>query len=928
MRRPSKSFVVLAAAGALVAGVLTAATTNAAPAAPRGSDRLEVYVGEMPVTKVTEVVDLGVDRHELELRPVSGQGEDAVVEVEAILSAADVQRLRSQGIRMAPKRIDGQTVTQRATAAAAEGYEVFRTYSGEGGLREEYEQVAQDNPKITKLVSIGETVNGQDIVALKVTKNARQTRDGKRPSVLYMSAQHAREWITPEMNRRLMHYVVDGYSSNSQIRRLLDKTELWFVPVANPDGYDFTFQPGQRLWRKNLRDNNGDGVIAPGDGVDLNRNWDFKWGYDNEGSSPAPGSETYRGPGPNSEPETQAMDRFARRIGFEFVVNYHSAAELLLYGTGWQVATPTPDDTISEAMAGDDAEPAVPGYDPDISAELYTTNGDTDSAIGEKYGALGFTPEMSTCEAASQSVPDDEWVDTDCDSGFNFPDDEGLVQAEFLKNIPFALSVAQSADDPDDPESVVGREAPNFVVDSFDVSYGSPQKVAVVAKRALGRITMYYRINDGRVRSERATEWRGGERYGNENDEYYAEFRAQVRGADEGDDVMVWFGGQRGGGHGDRGRPPVSEPFTYTVESDTGHDVLLIANEDYTGVNPTYPAEHTAPKYDDAHVAAIEDAGYSVDVWDVDAQGVPHDLGVLSPLRRPGVVPRRQPDHPGSRGRAHHDAARGTCRTSRSPSASSTSPWRCATTSTRAASWCTPARPRSIEGLPASATRSAASTTASTVIPTAECVIVAQPNSATAGFFEDCLIMADDFRQYYLGGFSRTSIGDVPGAFGTGDPITGFEGSFGGPATVDNPLDEAGVFQATSNVLPPDEFPQFDSHEAAVYPIQGGPFAPVEGTRFAGVLHADDSYARLTRDVVSVPAGATSAELQLPAVVRHGGCLRPCARGSQDGRSERLDDPAVAAGKHRVDDDGSAGRVRSRWVPPRAAPVPRQLPGR
>ena len=66
--------------------------------------------------------------------------------------------------------------------------------------------------------------------------------------------------------------------------------------MANPDGYDYTFTEGQRLWRKNLRDNNGDGQIEPGDGVDLNRNFAYKWGYDNEGSSPDPTSETYRGP--------------------------------------------------------------------------------------------------------------------------------------------------------------------------------------------------------------------------------------------------------------------------------------------------------------------------------------------------------------------------------------------------------------------------------------------------------------------------------------------------------------------------------------------------------------------------------------------------------------------------------------------------------
>ena len=64
---------------------------------------------------------------------------------------------------------------------------------------------------------------------------------------------------------------------------------------------------------------------------------------------------------------------------------------------------------------------------------------------------------MSTCQTVSASDPDDEWLPEDCVSGFIFPDDEELIQAEFAKNIPFALSVAKSAVDPDDPVSVVGR---------------------------------------------------------------------------------------------------------------------------------------------------------------------------------------------------------------------------------------------------------------------------------------------------------------------------------------------------------------------------------------------------------------------------------------------------------------------------------------
>jgi murein tripeptide amidase MpaA len=262
--------------------------------------------------------------------------------------------------------LEARTAAADASRATAG---VFRPWSGPGGLREEFVALADANPVLVKQVVIGKSVNGQDILAFKVTVAAREVPDGLRPAVLYSSAQHAREWITPEMTRRLMHHVIDGFGTDPQITALLARTELWFVPVANPDGYDYTFST-DRLWRKNLRDNDGDGQITEVDGVDLNRNFPTRWGYDEEGSSSSPDSQTYRGTAPASEPETRALDGLMSRMDFEFLVNYHSAAELLLYGTGWQVATPTPDDVIYQAMAGDDANPAVPGYDPDLSAEL------------------------------------------------------------------------------------------------------------------------------------------------------------------------------------------------------------------------------------------------------------------------------------------------------------------------------------------------------------------------------------------------------------------------------------------------------------------------------------------------------------------------------------------------------------------------------
>ena len=173
----------------------------------------------------------------------------------------------------------------------------------------------------------------------------------------------------------------------------------------------------------------------------------------------------------------------------------------------------------------------------------------------------------------------------------------------------------------------------------------------------------------------------GGERYGDENDDYYAEFRGLVRGADRGDRVTVWFEGYK------KGKGEVrSESFRYRVARDTGNDVLIIANEDYTGVNPTYPAGTNAPKYVRAHRRAIRQAGYSADVWDVDRRGVPHDLGVLDHYdavlwylgdNRLTQDPEDETDH---RRRS------ASCPTSRWPSASSTSRCGCGTTSTTAAS--------------------------------------------------------------------------------------------------------------------------------------------------------------------------------------------------------------------------------------------------
>jgi hypothetical protein len=833
MRRMS----VVLAIGAMLAGLLGAAP--AAVAAQALEPGPTVYVGQLTARQLAALGDVGLDRHELTTRRAAVAGK---VAVEVVLTRGQAAKLNSQGFGLTEKRVDGAAVSQRLQREAASGYTVFRSYSEPGGIKDELVAISRQYPQLTKLVRIGRSVRGQDILAVKVTKGARNVADGKRPSVLYSSTQHAREWITPEMNRRLLRWFLERYPADPTVRRVLDNTELWFVPVANPDGYDYTFTEGNRLWRKNLRDNNGDGVITGLDGVDLNRNFPTRWGYDNEGSSPSWGSETYRGPAPRSEPETRALDGLMRRVRFEFQINYHSAAELLLYGVGWQVATPTPDDLLYETLAGDDAHPAIPGYDPDISAELYTTNGETTEHAHTRYGTLAFTPEMSTCETASAVDPDDEFEPADCESGFNFPDSEVLVQGEFEKNIPFALAVARSARDPDNPVSVVDRRAPNFQVDSFAVSYGSPQPVAVTARRDLRNLRLHYSIDGGRTRHAGVREWRGGERYGGEGDVYYAEFRGVVRGAKPGDRVRVWFTGNRPGA-GKR----TSRSFTFSVAENTGNQVLVVANEDYEGVNPDYPPDVTAPKHAQAYVEALATAGVEASVWDVSSQGVPHHLGVLD----------------------HFDGVvwyLGDNRLTQDPEDEITETFfgdlEDAAVAERQQYLTIAVRDFLNESgklVHTGETAAYYGQLGSAIggiyygldgAPEEDCVVTVDP-------FSDCLLLADDFAQYYLGANTRSTV-ESPASFeGLGD-LAGTSGTFGGPAVADNPLNEAGTFTVTSDVLPPDQFPQFASEAAGVYEgAAGGPFEPVEGAWYVGGVHVNDSYMRLTR---VIDLGGVTAE--------------------------------------------------------------------
>lgn len=173
----------------------------------------------------------------------------------------------------------------------------FHTYEELSG---EMAALADAWPDIASLHQLGQSVEGRPIWALKISDNV-ELDEADESRVLLVGCHHAREWISVETTLLIARHLLEQSNAGGQAAAAVSGAETWVVPMLNPDGHVYTVEH-DRLWRKNRR-NNGNGSW----GVDLNRNYSYQWGYDDEGSSSNPNSGTYRGTAPFSEPETVAL---------------------------------------------------------------------------------------------------------------------------------------------------------------------------------------------------------------------------------------------------------------------------------------------------------------------------------------------------------------------------------------------------------------------------------------------------------------------------------------------------------------------------------------------------------------------------------------------------------------------------------------------
>ncbi|XP_055349996.1 carboxypeptidase B-like [Paramacrobiotus metropolitanus] len=248
------------------------------------------------------------------------------------------------------------------------------------------------HPDIVRRVLLGQTYEGRNVWLLKIGHlDANGTfSDPTKPSIWVDGGIHAREWISSATVTFMLNQVV----TNSSNRWMYENLNWYFLPMINPDGYEYTHTT-DRLWRKTRR-------IDPFSecmGVDPNRNYDFMW----QKVLPAvdPCSLTYGGASPYSEPENLLIFEKILDLRRELraFLTFHSHSQLWMTPYGYTYELPADfADMYALAVNATEALRAVYGtvYRVGTTAEiLYTSSGTSrDFAKGRTTTKYVYTIEL------------------------------------------------------------------------------------------------------------------------------------------------------------------------------------------------------------------------------------------------------------------------------------------------------------------------------------------------------------------------------------------------------------------------------------------------------------------------------------------------------------------------------------------------------
>lgn len=298
-------------------------------------------------------------------------------------------------------------------------------------------------PDIVDVFSIGKSWQNRDIYCIRLTN---ESATYPKQQVLFVGYHHAREPITAELTLYFAIQAATSFGTNATVTRMLNYTEIYVVVALNVDGFDII---KHNEWiRKNAHpvDDDGDGLLdedPPSDvdgdgdikhlfyydfmsdtyidlgwegvdtdadgnmdwpgGVDLNRNYGYKWNATTQSGSSDPKAEDYRGTAPFSEPETQALRDLVMQHNFKYAVSFHSGTEVILYPWGY-TTQPTPDSKTFVEI-GQDLSHLMGGITAQQGAQSGTMSGLWEDWMYQNRSTFALTCEIFTNSSGWQSAP-------------------------------------------------------------------------------------------------------------------------------------------------------------------------------------------------------------------------------------------------------------------------------------------------------------------------------------------------------------------------------------------------------------------------------------------------------------------------------------------------------------------------------------------
>ena len=399
---------------------------------------------------------------------------------DVVAGAADLVKLTKAGFRYTVRTPDldaAMAATRRADARyrarvgrspLPSGRTAYRTYDE---IQAELKELADKNPGLVRPIKLPQpSFQGRELSGIEIAENVGAS-DG-RPQFLFVAVHHAREWPAAETAMEFAHELVSKRGKDARVDGVLRSTRTVIVPLINPDGYISSrttalVDPSHNLYENGIdvpmplfgNLNTFEGVMPPGGllsfrrkncngaipsgavpcelqyGVDPNRNYGEGWG--GPGSSPDPTSQSFRGPGPWSEPETQAVHEWSQQHNVTTLITLHNVAALVLRPPGTKAGGQAPDE--EELKKVGDAMAAATGYKSQYGFQLYDTSGTTEDWNYAAAGTFGFTVEMG---------PED--------GEFHMPYEQGVVN-EWAGMREALLIAAEDAANPAHHSTIAGR---------------------------------------------------------------------------------------------------------------------------------------------------------------------------------------------------------------------------------------------------------------------------------------------------------------------------------------------------------------------------------------------------------------------------------------------------------------------------------------